>query len=778
MAENPKAADPTGIAQGFAKAEPFRPDLNERELAGDLQLRFDDAHSHRLQWEYDWEFNRNYLRGDQLMARNRDTGETTRITLSHNAQQRLFSIENLLRPYARALVGKLTRIIPGVAVMPATDDESDLRASQVAETFLEFIQRKEQLRTKYLEAQYSLTWAGTSVFQLNWNKTAGRTLAWCSTCNYSGDEDEIGIECPACTMENEQQAAMMAQQSMAIYEQGMELAASMKKPMPEPPPMPEPKPAPILEKVVEGDIEIPRLDVRDFYPEPGVTDPRKWRYTFVRRAYPVSELRRMFPHRGKHVVAEDGLYTDKSLSFFGTLVDERAATQYLDDHAYLYEYHEAASQEFPNGRLIYYTQDIILEYNEEHPVYKLLKRLPFFPHRFEHNEGEFWGEPPISQCWHIQRERNRLLTQMREHRELTLRPKLLNPKGNRIGVDEIDTTPGQILPTSQFGRQPAWLEIPGLPQYAYEDLIRMDQSIARYFGLTENEIGQAPSDNSGRLAAIQESQASEAIAPIIVRNNEEWKELHRGTLLVAQHYYNKERTWTITGRERVRSYAWGDVNLQPGWDVSLEEDDSLSRNPAIRFNQANELWAQGIFIDPRSGQQDVRTFMRVAGLKLPGVGPDVMASEHAYAASIPERIMRGEQIRPRPWDDPFIMVEELVGWLRGAGRQAPEPLVMQVAQWYMFYSSMLPYNPVDMYVMPNAAAGGLMQPGQEGQGAQAGWGPGAPMAGGAPGGQGVSPGGSQNQPVPGKPQQEAQGIVKGADQHGERLARGATRHEG
>jgi len=777
MPVNIKSPDPTGIGEGFAPAEPYTPTAEEREMAGHLRSRFDEAHSHRQQWEYGWEFNRLYLRGDQILARNRDTGEVNRITVSQAAQQRLFSVENLLRPYGRKLVGKLTRIIPGIVVMPATDDESDLRASQVAETFLQYIQRKENMRVKYLEAQYSLLWAGTAAFELAWNKNAGRVLAWCTTCNYTGDEDEVGIECPSCKMEAEMQAQEMAATSMDVYEQGMELNASMRKPLPEPPPMPQPKQAPILEKIREGDVEITRLDVRDFYPEPGVTDPRKWRYYFTRRAYPVSELRAMFPKRGKFITSEDGLYTDRSLSFFGTLVDDRAATQYLEDHAYLYAYNEAPSEQYPQGRMVHFTKDIILEHTDEHPVYKLTKRLPVYLQRFEHNEGELWGEAPTQQAWHMQRERNRLLTQMREHRELTLRPKLLNPQGNRLGVDEIDTTPGQILPTAQFGRQPAWLEIPGLPQYAYNELVRMDQGIARFFGLTDQETGQAPSDNSGRLAAIQESQASEAIAPIIVRNNEEWKEMHRAILCVAQHYYSKERTWTVTGRERVRSYMWSDVNLQPGWDVSLEESDSLSRNPAIRLNQANELWDRGIFVDPRTQTPDVRTYMRVAGIKLPGVGPDVLASEHAYAASIPERIARGEQISPRPWDDPFVMVEELVGWLRGPGRQAPEQLTMQVAQWYMFYSSMLPYSPVDMHVMPNAAAGGLMQPGQGAEGAEGGgegWGSGA-MVGGAPGTP--SPGGEQNQQMPGKPQQEAQGIIQNADQTGENLARQSSKHE-
>jgi hypothetical protein len=258
---------------------------------------------------------------------------------------------------------------------------------------------------------------------------------------------------------------------------------------------------------------------------------------------------------------------------------------------------------------------------------------------------------------------------------------------------------------STIGSPPRYLEIPQLPQYVYTELQRLESAIRQLFGVTEQEIGTTRADQSGRAAAILEAQSSESIAPIVVVNNMEWVDMYKAILLIAQAYYSQDRIWTISGRERVRTYSWSTVNLNPGWDVVLAEADSLSKNPAIRQQQLNEMWGMGIFMDPNTGQNDVKTYLRMSNIRMPGVGPDAQGSEHAYFASIPDRIKRGIPFFPRPWDNPWVAQEELAAWLKGPGRdQEPEQVVQQVGQIYMYYSSMLPYTPQTLQVAPNPMA--------------------------------------------------------------------------
>jgi hypothetical protein len=208
------------------------------------------------------------------------------------------------------------------------------------------------------------------------------------------------------------------------------------------------------------------------------------------------------------------------------------------------------------------------------------------------------------------------------------------------------------------------------------------------------------------------------------------------------------------------------MKMSTGWDLELAEDDSLSRNPALRLQQASNLLQLGVFNDPATGQPDMRAFRRAAGLRLPGVGPDLVGSEHAYAASIPQRLEANEAWQPRPWDDARVVAEELMGWLRGEGRSAPEELVQRVGQVWIAYAQSLMQSatPSDAQIMPNS-----MQTQQQ-----------AP-----PGNQagGISQGAPMTPPRPPPSSSDAQvpepgQVVAEADNAGERLARPGPRHEG
>jgi hypothetical protein len=208
----------------------------------------------------------------------------------------------------------------------------------------------------------------------------------------------------------------------------------------------------------------------------------------------------------------------------------------------------------------------------------------------------------------------------------------------------------------------------------------------------------------------------------------------------------------VVGRERVRTYAWKEANLSPGWDLEMAEEDSLSRNPALRLQQAERLLQNQVFTDPATGQPDMRAFKRVAGLKLPGSGPDLEASERAYASQIPDMILAGEYPGPMPWDDTQVCAEELLTWLRTSGRTAPRTLLEQVYQVWSIYMS---FMQAEVPPLPETA-------------------------GAAPAGPNAPSGGEQEQPsgmgagaIPGQQQQpgvEAAQIVRSADQTAERAA--------
>lgn len=761
--------NPTGILEGPSQPKHYVPTQEEREEAGCVFQKFTEFEQWRRPYDYVWEFDRLFLKGNQYIGRDPTTNEVLRVSRKVDDKGRAGSTENILRSTARACVGKLTRIIPTCEVLPRTDDQSELRAAVIATSFLDYISVKESLRVKYKQGAESLMWAGTTVYHVCWDRRRGRDLAWCKQCFFTADVNRVGEPCRRCEMQFELEAEQSNMQRQQMFQQiAMSNAATGQLP-PEPPPMAEPQQAMPMEKMNEGDIRVDRLDLREFFPEPGVSDPRKMRCAFIRTARPVSDLRAEFFEHAEHIKSQDGIYTDRTVVYYGGATNVRSETTYLRDHAYHIQYFEAPSAKHPDGQIIHYVNDIVVRKTPNY-YWKLFKRLPFFFNWFERSEGELYGDSPVRDAWMPQRERNRLRTQIREWRELSFRPRLLKPQNSSLGIDELDAKPGRIFSFNAFAGKPSFLETPPIPQYVYEDLVSLETAIRRPFGVTDQEVGTAGGDPSGRYAAIQEAQSNESIAPIFVENNDEWKELHRAILLLGQHYYTEDRMWTVYGKERVYSNSFAKANLSPGWDIQISETDSLSKNPAIRQEQVRSYLADGVFTDPRTGAVDYRTYMRVAGIRLPGAGPDIVGAEHAYAASIPERVMRGEPFQPQPWDDARIMCEELLAWLRGPGRtqEAPADVVMMVGQIYMYYLQLLQVPELDLMGSPGTA------PGQPAQAAGPnGFGAGA-MPGQQPTGQPAAKPAQQ-----GGVAQNAAAIVQNADRAGEALSRGASKpHEG
>jgi len=720
--------DPTGIAESWKDAEHYIAGQEEKESVSVLQRLFEKAQSSRQPYEYRWEVNRQYAKGEQITARRRVDGEIVRLIIDRDSQRNFYSIDNIIHPTAQALIGKFTRIIPTARVIPASYDSSDARAADVASEFLDYKMREQKLRVKYIQMIRSMVTFGTAVVECCWNPEAGKELSWCEQCGYQGGVEELG-NCPQC---------------MALYAEQIP-----------------------LKLINEGDVVVQKHDTRDWFPEPGVLAIEDMRYCFLRKAIPISDLRKHYPEKGKYVAAEQGLYVDRSIAISGTsIVNNSYTTQYLDEHVYLYRYFEAPSETYKNGRIVSFANGIILEQTPNY-YYKLLGRMPFFDFNLFDREGEYWGESFIDQCHSIQRERNGLLSELRAARSLTNRPKMLVANNSHIGVDQIDTTPGQILYYKSAFPPPKYLTPPEMPQYVYAELNRMEAAIWSKAMVTPQDLGITKGDPSGRFAAIQEAQASESIGHIMAQVIDEWMEMHRAILLIAQKYYSPDRIWASTGSERPRTYSWGEINLADGWDIIMTEDDSLSKNPALRIQQANEMWDRGLFTNPATGMPDKHSYFRMTGVKMPGTNPSAEDAMHLYASQIPDVVLQNildpqnnPPFQPRWWDDAAICRDELISWLRAAGRNAHPAQVEMVSQIAWLYASNSVYTAMDQNMLPMTGVP------QQQQGVKQNT---VGMGSGAASNTLVKPAQSQ--------QQEAAEHVQNADASGEQIARMSERHE-
>lgn len=746
--------DALGILEQRASAEPYIPGEEEQQLLTDLSVRFQEAARHRLAWERQWEINWLYQRGEQPV-RNLTTGDVFRLPQDDNS--RLVSGDNVIRPVARSLLGKLTRAIPTCVVVPPTSDLQDLQGSIVADSLLYYLRRKEKLDIKYIDTYRNVITFGTGFLKLSWDRQGGQLRAHCPECNYTGDGQDVDQDCPMCKEELEGQAT---EQHQLMQQQMSTEAEALGESLGEMPQLELPE-VPKLEGQQEGDIRIDVLDPREVFIDPSAVTLQEAQWWCHRVALPVAKIRSMFPKHAKHIDKEGSITTDQYVTMVRGTTTYRAASRQLEDHAYLFEFHEKPTEDYPQGRIIWKTQGIILE-QVENP-YQQLGRFPLYAFFWERNAGEFYGESFIEQSASIQRELNILLTQLREHRELTNNPQWWVPFNAGIAIEEMDTVAGRIHKYNPMSKPPSTTPLPPFANYVYSEIDRMKGAIRGQASVTEQEVGITQSEASGRYAAIIEAESNQQVGPVLKYNASEWIELHRGIFQLAQENYDDERTWTVFGHDMPKTYSAAAIKrLNPMTDIDIQEEDSLSKNAAVRQNQVIELATRVPWLfTGKDGQPDKKAFMRMAGIKMPGVVPETKSADHAWAANIPELLKTGQGYQPQNWDEPEAFAEELEAWLKGPGRNEDPQLVEQVNQMYTFY-----LQRTQAYLQQQQAS----QASQAGQPGQA-------------GGQASSQGQAQQRagasPPSAQPQQtSASQISQQADQSAETTARTQVAHEG
>lgn len=712
--------------------------------------------------------------------------------MSHEDSKRLRSSKNGLRPTARSLIGKLTRAIPNVRVIPPSADFEDAHGSQVADALLGNLRRKLHLTLKYQEALECLPWAGNGYLELSWDPQAGEKKAYCDPCGNSFEKELIGTPCPTCTAQREQELQLQAAKHDMLQEQASidammqaEVDPMTGQPMVPPaaevapPPLEQLGPLPLdmepppLVEIRIGDACVKVHSPNDVYPEPGAKDIRSSRYYMTEEVLPVSTLRAMFPDYAHFIEKEN---VDSERVYTGDSIEN---AEVYDNHAFLTRLYEMPTEAYPEGRVISKVGSLIVS-EAENPLYNEFGRHALFHFGWDHNAGEFFFEPFIEQAWHRQRELNNNETAIREHTELLLKPKILVPLGSRITTDEFTAASAQVIAFNRSAGEPINWQASPVPTDLWNRGAQLAADIRELAGITDADVGLSQADPNGRATAIIQAEADQQLSPITRRNNSEFCDLHRCLLLLVQKRYSPDRTWTVAGPDGTEVYYFAEMNLGELVDVELEEHDGLSNNPAIRLQQCQDLATMGYYGDPATGGFDKKAFARAAKLHDPGAGYNMEATERAAAGAIPKMIENGMMVVPHTFDDPILFAEELLAWLRGPGRRADPMLTQMVEAIWHFYvewamTGMMPTIGFPAISVATGQGGPfeaqqVMAPGADEGGA----GPGGPDQS-APGGSANNPGHlSSDQMIAG----QAQAKVSQADRYSEGAARTTQQREG
>ena len=586
----------------------------------------------------------------------------------------------------RIYCGKMLRGFTDVRTRARSNSSSDKEAAEIIDKFLGYIHSSLSLQEALAKWVSWIPLASRGVMHAFWDRTAGDEIKQCPVCGYSEKidlmevaEEEGNIEldvntgegefCPRCL---ELASAQATRDEMGNIVDGAPLES-----------------VPRLEHTTEGEVAFAVVDPNFFIPDAYATEPKNMQHATVLELLPLAEIEKRYPDVGAKVRDGQGLEHDPDTQLYK--ID--ASSGALGGHALVATYYEVPSPKYKSGRIIEFCGSLVLR-KRPNIISRLMRgRLPFFFATGDVRDGQFWSlQPILIQVAETQRRYNALLSDVNLHEQLTVRPPLLVPPGCGINADDFARLPGKVIPVSNISQKPYELLPQRLPEYIMSERRELVQSMFEKWTATEHERGVSKTNDSGRLAAVMDSQAQQLLMVERIKTNAEYQALCTCLVTLAMRYYAPDRVWAVHGKDRpsVVTASWSKAKITPGWSIYTVNEEAFSRNPVVKLEQAKQLKrdAPERYIDRLTGGFDDKKFSLEAGLDISDMAVGGAVAEEAYASHLPEEIMRAvEEGRPMPiprvFDDVWIHLDAIKTWMQQHGRDIPPEKLNPVEAYYI-----------------------------------------------------------------------------------------------
>lgn len=633
-------------------------DLNDAPSLAEKRREL-EASRHRD--KIDWVLNREFYKGNQYSYWNKSYGsggrlETEATDEGDKPHYKVRLTNNQVLPGVNHYVAQLTKNRPIIAASPDTGSDSDLKSAQMGSALWEYWWGSMYMTSKLQSALVNSALSQGYWF-INWDALAGKSMT------YMVGPDGQALVGP-----------MWSDENLDIYRDSIREAAQQQGVDP------DEAVKQFTKTISVGDIAIKVLPGENVLLDPAAATFEDASYAIIIENMSPEEAAARWP-KAKGL-EPDAILGDESLNLSG-LSTENARNKNVRR---VYHGFFRKSPALPQGRYVCWVEgpDVILHddpWNLPHDELPLVK----FPGLEKPNSP--LDIPVTTATRPIQKDINRTISQVMEHKNLTMRPQLLAPTGSIS--ERITSEPGRTFYFNPVnGAVPDWRKIPDLPGYVFEHLQEQERRLDRYFNRMPNQRDQLPAriDNADGIDIIQESVADQ-LSPTVQRL--ESALVRAGMIMVklAQTYYAEERMLKIKGSNgAVQVKKFRNADLAGGFSFSAEAGSGLPRTRAgkqsrIGFMLANQL------IDQRTAMK----YMDTADLT--GLMAKTQASEEQAYRTI-EKLKKGTPLNIVALEQAKAQaqqaMEDPTADLNGDGQPEPPEVKMQLIQQMLEQAALQP----------------------------------------------------------------------------------------
>ena len=515
----------------------------------------DELERKRYIMERQWKLNLAFYKGKQYVFYNRKSRRIESLPTDEGdkPRYRVRLVANQILPHSHSLLARLTKTKPTFFATPAQSSFEAMKATEVAESLLDFWWDHFHLASKREEAMLWAIICGNGFWKISWNDKVG------SSIKLMVDPDGQPVVNPV----------LEHFFKVHLEQQGIDSKEFERE-------------------VFEGEIQVDVMAPFDVLLDDAAQVFEDCKFAVC--IHPMSPDDIFSRYNVRLSANAVNRYPDEMLpGVFGS-----AEAKTVDNVRVVYYGYFLPGGKYPQGRFVVFVKNPnIVLYESEWPY--PFKKLPLVKFPGVRIPGQLWDTSVVENAIPLQKELNRTLSQMIEYKNLTLKPQMLAPVGSLR--QRMTDEPGAIFEYNPVaGKVPESIPIPSMPSYVFEHLRDLGDRLKDTFGLSEVlQGGVPPNVEAGIAIDLLQEAATDRLAPQILMMEKSLEYAGNVMLELAQQYYQEPRIVMISGagsKPKVERFESADI--MAGVQVKVETGSGLPRTRAGKQARVMQMLSMGI----------------------------------------------------------------------------------------------------------------------------------------------------------------------------------------
>ncbi len=575
--------------------------LNDLTDASCLATKRQDTERLRGVLKREWALNREYYNGNQWSFWNSQMLRVESLPIDGGPAWKIRLQSNQIKPGLASYVAQLIKTRPTIYAEPNSAGDADVKSAQMATSLFESFYDQFGLNAKAAQALMEAGLSG-GFWNITWDALAGKPM----TFVMGPDGQPI--------MDDELADVFLDRLALEAQQVGKdpeELQQMAKK------------------TVYLGDIAVRVMTAENVLLDPGCDKFEDAKWAMCRHALDPDEIKARWGFK----VLPDALPAGgNSTPMAFQNIEERKPKTIRNVYVMYIRPHPAV----PKGRYVAWIEgpDQILQ---DIPWPYPFRELPLVKFPGIYRPDSPYDDPIVNEVRPLQKDLNKTLSQMVEHKNLTVRPQMLAPIGSLR--TKLTSEPGAVFEFNPIANMiPTWRPMPELPQSMFAHLQLLQASIDKFFNRIPSSRDQLPAraDGGALLEGMQEATADQ-ISTVILGLEDSLARAGMLMITLAQKFYIEPRLMRIRGAggsTQVKKFEQADI--AGGFTFRPRYGTGLPRSRQGKHDAILALIDAGV-LSPQEGLKE----LDLAGYKV--IQAKMMADED-QAFREHDKILRGQPI--------------------------------------------------------------------------------------------------------------------------------------